>query len=151
MIGAEEEKLAEGIKLYAIPPTATSKWTILCDLVTVYAKGGKYIVFTQTKWKADEVWLAMSNSFVSEALHGDISQHQRVLTLNCFRQGKFRVLVDTDVAARGLDIPNADLVVHYERTNDPESSVHRSGRTGRAGKDGTAVLIFTSSQRRTIK
>lgn len=76
----------------------------------VYAKGGKTIVFTQTKRDADEVSLALSNSLASEALHGDISQHQRERTLNGFRQGKFTVLVATDVAARGLDIPNVDLV-----------------------------------------
>lgn len=76
----------------------------------VYAKGGKTIVFTQTKRDADEVSLALTNSIPSEALHGDISQHQRERTLNGFRQGKFTVLVATDVAARGLDIPNVDLV-----------------------------------------
>lgn len=151
LVGDQEEKLAEGIKLYAIPTTATSKRTILGDLVTVYAKGGKTIVFTQTKRDADEVSLVLTNSIASEALHGDISQHQRERTLNGFRQGKFTVLVATDVAARGLDIPNVDLVVHYELPNDPETFVHRSGRTGRAGKEGTAVLMFTSSQRRTVK
>jgi ATP-dependent RNA helicase DDX21 len=76
----------------------------------VYAKGGKTIVFTRTKKDADEVSLALTNSIASEALHGDISQHQRERTLNGFRQGKFTVLVATDVAARGLDIPNVDLV-----------------------------------------
>lgn len=76
----------------------------------MYAKGGKTIVFTQTKRDADEVSLALSNSIASEALHGDISQHQRERTLNSFRQGKFTVLVATDVASRGLDIPNVDLV-----------------------------------------
>lgn len=81
---------------------------ILC--LQVYARGGKTIVFTQTKRDADEVSLALSNSIASEALHGDISQHQRERTLNGFRQGKFSVLVATDVAARGLDIPNVDLV-----------------------------------------
>ncbi|KAK6159760.1 hypothetical protein DH2020_003141 [Rehmannia glutinosa] len=164
-VGDREEKLAEGIKLYAIPTTATSKLTILGDLVTVYAKGGKAIVFTQTKRDADEVSLALTNSIPSEALHGDISQHQRERTLNGFRQGKFTVLVATDVAARGLDIRKLTLlsitlnatgyihqfVIHYELPNDPETFVHRSGRTGRAGKEGTAVLMFTSSQRRTVK
>lgn len=76
----------------------------------VYAKGGKTIVFTQTKRDADEVSLALTSIIASEALHGDISQHQRERTLNGFRQGKFTVLVATDVAARGLDIPNVDLV-----------------------------------------
>ncbi|KAK7397055.1 hypothetical protein VNO78_18222 [Psophocarpus tetragonolobus] len=151
LVGDEEEKLAEGIKLYAIAATATSKRTILSDLVTVYAKGGKTIVFTQTKRDADEVSLALTNSIMSEALHGDISQHQRERTLNGFRQGKFTVLVATDVAARGLDIPNVDLIIHYELPNDPETFVHRSGRTGRAGKQGTAILLYTSSQRRTVR
>lgn len=76
----------------------------------VYAKGGKTIVFTQTKKDADEVSMALTNIIPSEALHGDISQHQRERTLNGFRQGKFTVLVATDVASRGLDIPNVDLV-----------------------------------------
>ncbi|XP_058084022.1 DEAD-box ATP-dependent RNA helicase 3, chloroplastic [Magnolia sinica] len=151
LVGDQDEKLAEGIKLHAIPTTATSKRTILSDLITVYAKGGKTIVFTQTKRDADEVSMALSNSIASEALHGDISQHQRERTLNGFRQGKFTVLVATDVAARGLDIPNVDLIIHYELPNDPETFVHRSGRTGRAGKEGTAILMFTSSQRRTVK
>ncbi|KAL1350801.1 hypothetical protein HN51_014798 [Arachis hypogaea] len=151
LVGDEEEKLAEGIKLFAISATATSKRTILSDLISVYAKGGKTIVFTQTKRDADEVSLALTNSIMSEALHGDISQHQRERTLNGFRQGKFTVLVATDVAARGLDIPNVDLIIHYELPNDPETFVHRSGRTGRAGKQGTAILMYTSSQRRTVR
>ncbi|KAF5760109.1 putative RNA helicase transcription factor interactor and regulator CCHC(Zn) family [Helianthus annuus] len=151
LVGDQDEKLAEGIKLYAIPTTTTSKRTILGDLVTVYAKGGKTIVFTQTKRDADEVSMALTNSITSEALHGDISQHQRERTLNGFRQGKFTVLVATDVASRGLDIPNVDLVIHYELPNDPETFVHRSGRTGRAGKEGTVILMFTNSQRRTIR
>ncbi|URD84854.1 RNA helicase [Musa troglodytarum] len=151
LVGDQDEKLAEGIKLYAIPTTSTSKRTILSDLITVYAKGGKTIVFTQTKRDADEVSMALTNSIASEALHGDISQHQRERTLNGFRQGKFTVLVATDVAARGLDIPNVDLIIHYELPNDPETFVHRSGRTGRAGKEGTAILMFTTSQRRTVK
>ncbi|XP_074294264.1 DEAD-box ATP-dependent RNA helicase 3, chloroplastic-like [Silene latifolia] len=151
LVGDREEKLAEGIKLYAISSTAASKRTMLSDVITVYAKGGKTIVFTQTKRDADEVSLALSNSIASEALHGDISQHQRERTLNGFRQGKFSVLVATDVASRGLDIPNVDLVVHYEMPNDPETFVHRSGRTGRAGKEGTAILMFTTNQRRTVR
>ncbi|KAJ6829772.1 DEAD-box ATP-dependent RNA helicase 3, chloroplastic-like [Iris pallida] len=151
LVGDQDEKLAEGIKLYAIPTTATSKRTILSDLITVYAKGGKTIVFTRTKRDADEVSMALSNSIASEALHGDISQHQRERTLNGFRQGKFTVLVATDVASRGLDIPNVDLIIHYELPNDPETFVHRSGRTGRAGKEGSAMLMFTGNQRRTVK
>ncbi|KAK2966183.1 hypothetical protein RJ640_008749 [Escallonia rubra] len=151
LVGDQEEKLAEGIKLHAIPTTSATKRSILGDLVTVYAKGGKTIVFTQTKRDADEVSMALTNSIASEALHGDISQHQRERTLKGFRQGKFTVLVATDVASRGLDIPNVDLIIHYELPNDAETFVHRSGRTGRAGKEGTAILMFTNNQRRTIR
>ncbi|KAK4389863.1 DEAD-box ATP-dependent RNA helicase 3, chloroplastic [Sesamum angolense] len=175
-VGAQEEKLAEGIKLYAIPPTASSRRTILGDLVTLR----KAIVISLTKWDADEVWLALTNSIALEALHGDISHHQRGLTSNGFRRGKFRVLVATDVAARGLDIPNVDLelsslspdvfpmlspvsisaifcsdcvlwLLSVNFQNYRKTFVHRSGRTGCARKEGTDVLIFTSSQRRTVK
>ncbi|KAK1386302.1 RNA helicase [Heracleum sosnowskyi] len=151
LVGNQDEKLAEGIKLYALVSTSTSKRAILSDLVTVYAKGGKTIVFTQTKRDADEVSLALTSSIASEALHGDISQHQRERTLNGFRQGKFNVLVATDVASRGLDIPNVDLIIHYELPNDAETFVHRSGRTGRAGKEGSAILMFTNNERRKIR
>jgi len=75
-----------------------------------HAKGGKCIVFTQTKRDADKLSYVMQKSFKCEALHGDISQTQRERTLSGFRQGQFNVLVATDVAARGLDVPNVDLV-----------------------------------------
>lgn len=75
-----------------------------------HAKGGKSIVFTQTKRDADRLAYAMAKSLRCEALHGDISQAQRERTLAGFREGHFNVLVATDVAARGLDIPNVDLV-----------------------------------------
>ncbi|KAJ6971369.1 hypothetical protein NC653_035596 [Populus alba x Populus x berolinensis] len=102
LVGDQEEKLAEGIKLYAVSTTATSKRTILSDLVTVYAKGGKTIIFTRTKRDADEVSMALTQSIASEALHGDISQHQRERTLNGFRQGKFTVLVARTLHLVGL-------------------------------------------------
>eukprot|EP01018_Ginkgo_biloba_P023843 Gb_35745 [translate_table: standard] len=151
LVGDRDEKLAEGIKLHALATTATSKRSILGDLITVYAKGGKTIVFTQTKRDADDVSSALTSTIPCEALHGDISQHQRERTLKHFREGKFSVLVATDVAARGLDVPNVDLVIHYELPNDPETFVHRSGRTGRAGKEGIAILMYTSRQKRTVK
>ncbi|KAE8706419.1 DEAD-box ATP-dependent RNA helicase 3 [Hibiscus syriacus] len=77
LVGDQNEKLAEGIKLYAVSTTATSKQIVLSDLITDYAKGGKSIVFTQTKRDADYVSIALTNSIASKALHGDISQHQR--------------------------------------------------------------------------
>ncbi|XP_058770356.1 DEAD-box ATP-dependent RNA helicase 3, chloroplastic-like [Vicia villosa] len=150
LVGDREEKLAEGIKLYAVSATASSKRRILYGLINEYGKGGKTIVFTRTKRDADEIALSLSNSIPSKALHGDISQYQREKTLNGFRQGRFTVLVATDVASRGLDIPNVDLIIHYELPDGPETFVHRSGRTGRAGKEGAAVVMYTATQKRTV-
>ncbi|EHA8587775.1 DEAD-box ATP-dependent RNA helicase 53 [Cocos nucifera] len=126
----------------------------LKDPVTIdleHAKGGKCIVFTQTKRDADRLAYVMGRRFECEALHGDISQNQRERTLAGFRDGRFHILVATDVAARGLDIPNVDLVLHYELPNTSELFVHRSGRTGRAGKKGSAILIYTNEQTRAVR
>lgn len=88
-------------------------WLSLCLCVRqVHGKGAKTIVFTQTKRDADDVAESLSRSLGCEALHGDIAQAQRERTLQSFREGRFPVLVATDVAARGLDIPNVDLVRH---------------------------------------
>jgi len=75
-----------------------------------HGKGGKCIVFTQTKRDADRLAFGLAKSYKCEALHGDISQAQRERTLAGFRDGNFSILVATDVAARGLDVPNVDLV-----------------------------------------
>jgi ATP-dependent RNA helicase DDX21 len=151
LVGDSDDKLAEGIKNLAIQIPATAKRSILSDLITVHGKTGKTIVFTQTKRDADDVANAMGNLVSCGALHGDITQIQREKTLNAFREGKIAVLVATDVAARGLDVPNVDLVIHYEIPNDSETFVHRTGRTGRAGKTGTNILMFTSQQVRTMR
>jgi ATP-dependent RNA helicase DDX21 len=151
LVGDADDKLAEGIKNLAIQIPAAAKRSILTDLITVHGKTGKTIVFTQTKRDADEVAMAMGNLVSCGALHGDITQIQREKTLQAFREGKIAVLVATDVAARGLDVPNVDLVIHYEIPNDAETFVHRTGRTGRAGKTGTNILMFTSQQMRTMR
>lgn len=151
LVGEGDDKLSETIKVMCVRTPAMSKRSVLVDLITVYGRGGKSIVFTQTKRDADDVSMSLSRTVGCEALHGDIAQHQREKTLQAFRDGRFGVLVATDVAARGLDIPNVDLVIHYEIPNDPETFVHRSGRTGRAGKTGTAILMYTEKQGRTLK
>ena len=87
----------------------------------------------------------------TEVLHGDIAQAQRERTLKRFRDGRFSVLVATDVAARGLDITDVDLVVHYELPHDTESFVHRCGRTGRANKQGSAIAMYTPREQYRVK
>lgn len=122
----------------------------LVDLLSVYAAGGKAIVFVRTKLGADEVAAAISPQQPCEALHGDIAQAQREKTLGRFRTGAVSVLIATDVAARGLDIPNVDLVVHYDVPQDSESFLHRSGRTARAGNKGRAIVMMTPSETRSL-
>ncbi|XP_073060782.1 DEAD-box ATP-dependent RNA helicase 53, mitochondrial-like [Primulina eburnea] len=151
LVGESDQKLADGISLYAITADMREKPAIIGPLITEHAKGGKCIVFTQTKRDADQLAYAMQRNFKCEALHGDISQNQRERTLSAFREGRFNTLVATDVAARGLDVPNVDLVIHFELPSSSELFVHRSGRTGRAGKKGSAILIYSTHQYREVK
>ncbi|KAF7144604.1 hypothetical protein RHSIM_Rhsim04G0084900 [Rhododendron simsii] len=151
LVGDSDQKLPDGISLYAIVSEMFEKSSIIGPLITEHAKGGKCIVFTQTKRDADRLAYSMQRSFKCEALHGDISQNQRERTLSGFRDGRFNVLVATDVAARGLDVPNVDLIIHYELPSTSEIFVHRSGRTGRAGKKGNAILIYSSNQVRDVR
>lgn len=104
---------------------------------------GRAIIFTETKNEANE--LALGDELgknTCQVLHGDIAQKQREITLQSFRDGKVRALIATDVAARGLDIPEVDLVVQCNPPKDVDTFVHRSGRTGRAGKSGICITFF---------
>lgn len=151
LVGESDQKLPEGISLYSIASENYGKSSILGTLIKEHANGGKCIVFTQTKREADRLAYSMGRSYACQALHGDITQNQRERTLSGFREGRFNILVATDVAARGLDIPNVDLVVHYEIPNSSELFVHRSGRTARAGKKGIAILMYTYEQSRAVR
>ncbi|KAL3920796.1 MAG: hypothetical protein SGILL_003078 [Bacillariaceae sp.] len=112
---------------------------------------GKTIVFTETKRQADElVSGGVFKTLTAQALHGDVGQKQRDATLAAFRAGAFNVLVATDVAARGIDIKDVDLVVQFDPPRDVDTYVHRSGRTGRAGANGVSVLLFSPQQQRDI-
>eukprot|EP01082_Thalassiosira_pseudonana_P012950 g12155.t1.1.5e17418b g12155 g12155.t1 contig6:1331492-1334159(+) len=112
---------------------------------------GKTIVFTETKKEADElVSGSVFKTLSAQAIHGDIGQKQRDATLAAFRAGAFNVLVATDVAARGIDIKDVDLVIQFEPPRDVDTYVHRSGRTGRAGASGISVLLFQQNQARDI-
>ncbi|XP_008805257.2 DEAD-box ATP-dependent RNA helicase 53-like [Phoenix dactylifera] len=151
LVGDSDQKLAEGISLYSIATTTPNKHNLLPTLISRYAQRGKSIIFTKTKKDAESLSRSMARIIGSRPLHGNMQQFQRDKTLAAFRDGQFNVLVATDVAARGLDIPNVDLVIHFEMPNTSEIFLHRSGRTGRAGKKGTAVLIFTRSQQRAVR
>jgi len=111
--------------------------------VVVYGgESGKTIVFTHTKNDANALILSDKIKQDIEVMHGDIAQNQREVTLRRFKEGKFSVLVATDVASRGLDIPNVDLVIQVEPPDQTEAYIHRSGRTARAGNSGTCITFF---------
>lgn len=84
-------------------------------------------------------------------MHGDIAQNQREVTMKRFKEGKFRVLVATDVASRGLDIPNVDLVIQIEPPKETETYIHRSGRTARAGAHGTCITFYTGKTKMLVE
>ncbi|KAL3817606.1 hypothetical protein ACHAXA_006495 [Cyclostephanos tholiformis] len=112
---------------------------------------GKTIVFTETKAECDElVSGGVFKTLTAQAIHGDVAQKQRDSTLAAFRAGAFNVLVATDVAARGIDIKDVDLVIQLNPPRDTDTYVHRSGRTGRAGAKGISVVLFQQNQARDI-
>lgn len=102
------------------------------------------IVFGRTKRRVDELSEALQKrGYSADGLHGDLSQNQRDAVMRKFRDGSIDVLVATDVAARGLDVSGVSHVINFDLPQDPESYVHRIGRTGRAGKEGTAWSFVT--------
>ncbi len=104
------------------------------------------IVFCKTKYTADTITASLiEKGYDAQALHGDIQQKQRERILKLFKNKKINILVATDVAARGIDVDNVSHVINYSLPQDPESYVHRVGRTGRAGNTGTAIT-FVSPQ-----
>jgi ATP-dependent RNA helicase DeaD len=126
----------------AIEAPLKNRTGILSDILHAH-KGEKAIIFTHTKAETDELakQLVLSGH-AAEAINGDLNQVQRERVIAKFRTGQVGVLIGTNVAARGLDIPEVDLVIHYRIPSESESYQHRSGRTGRAGRKGTVVLLY---------
>ena len=108
----------------------------------------KVLIFGETKHGVQRLADNLSQQgHAADAIHGNKSQPQRQRTLNAFKQNKFQILVATDVAARGLDIPNVSHVINYDQPNSYEDYVHRIGRTGRGGKSGIALTFIAASSR----
>ena len=123
----------------------------LCRLLDVEING-KLIIFCRTKKGVDELVIALgTRGDLAEGLHGDLSQNQRDRVMKKFRAGRVDILIATDVAARGLDIENITHVVNFDIPQDPESYVHRIGRTGRAGNKGVALTFITPREFRQLK
>ena len=125
----EADKLAALTRLFEVEPITSA------------------LIFARTRLGTGELANELTvRGFPSEALNGDLSQDAREQTLNRFRQGQIKVLVATDVAARGLDIDDISHVFNFDLPSDPEIYVHRVGRTGRAGKTGIALSLVTPAE-----
>ena len=125
------------------------------DVLGFLIRGGNWqqtLVFTRTKKRADQLCAQLVEDGISAvAIHGDRTQRERMAALATFTAGEVKVLVATDVAARGLDIEALPQVVNYDLPNQPEAYVHRIGRTGRAGLKGWAVSLVSPEERRFLK
>lgn len=127
-----------------------SKTDLLESLLKEYK--GSALVFSRTKFGAKRITSAVIKmGHTAAEIHSNRSLSQRVQALNGFKKGTYRVLVATDIAARGIDVANIELVINFDLPENPEDYVHRIGRTGRAGHEGHAISFATPSQRFDIK
>jgi ATP-dependent RNA helicase RhlE len=112
----------------------------------------RVLIFTRTKHRANKVAKKLGQKKIpADAIHGNKAQNARTRALEAFRDGSMRVLVATDIAARGIDIDGISHVINYELPNEPESYVHRIGRTARAGSDGVALSFCAGDERDYLK
>ncbi len=122
----------------------------LCRLID-YMCPKRALVFCNTKRKVDQLTLLLKRrGYSAEGLHGDLSQQQRDRVMELFRSGNLDLLLATDVAARGIDVDDVDIVFNYDLPQEMEYYVHRIGRTGRAGKKGKAVSLINTRERHKI-
>jgi ATP-dependent RNA helicase RhlE len=132
---------AERVSQRVVHVERASKATILAEILREEAME-RALVFTRTKHGADKLVRILAKARITaEAIHGNKSQPQRERVLAAFRQGQIRILVATDIAARGIDVDGISHVVNYDMPNEPESYVHRIGRTARAGATGVAISL----------
>ena len=111
-------------------------------------RSGSILVFVKTKHGADKIVKRLKyDGHSADAIHGNLRQSKRDRVINNFRNGKIRILIATDVAARGLDIPLIKHVINYDLPQVPEDYIHRVGRTGRAGKEGSSLTFITPNDR----
>lgn len=141
-IAAKDENMPK-ISQYVIPVERENKYERLLYLIDsdVY---GRIMIFTNTKDMAHRLSERLAKAgYDVQALHGDIPQSKRNTVMRDFKKGKFRMLVCTDVAARGIDVDDVEAVINYDLPNENEYYIHRIGRTGRAKKHGVAFTLLS--------
>lgn len=148
---AHKELTVPKVEQYYVELKEDIKTEILSRLLDIY-NPKLSIVFCNTKKKVDELTIELQGrGYFADGLHGDLKQTQRDRVMNKFRSGNIDILVATDVAARGLDIDDIDMVFNYDIPQDEESYVHRIGRTARAGREGIAFSLVTKRDIKRIK
>ena len=145
--GAAAEKIEQTIRFVE----KANKPTMLRDVLTLH-QNVQTLVFARTKHGAEKLKNGLvADGYAATSIHGNKSQGQRDRAIKQFRSGDMAILVATDVAARGIDIPSVGLVVNYELPNVPENYVHRIGRTARAGRSGYAVTLCASDETKQLR
>ncbi len=140
------QKPAEKVRLQAYEVSAEGKATMLRHLLS--KETGRCLVFSRTKRGADRIAKNLSREgLAATMIHGDRSQSQRTAALTGFQKGHYRVLVATDLAARGIHVEDITHVINYDLPDAAENFIHRVGRTGRAGREGLASTLYLKEQR----
>jgi ATP-dependent RNA helicase RhlE len=148
---APQATTVERIDQRVEPTEAAAKRPRLVELVTA-AGVGRTIVFARTKRGADRVAQNLvKDGVAAEVIHGNKAQNARQRALGAFRNGQVRVLVATDIVARGIDVPGVTHVINYDLPDEPEAYVHRIGRTGRNGADGTAITLCAPDELKKLR
>ncbi|MEM9752597.1 MAG: DEAD/DEAH box helicase [Planctomycetota bacterium] len=143
---APEKPTVDRVKQSVVFTERQGKADLLAKLIEEHGMF-RTVVFTRTKHGADKVVKQLrQRDILSEAIHGNKTQAARTRALNNFKNDKVAVLVATDVAARGIDVPHVSHVVNFDLTHEPETYVHRIGRTARAGQEGDAISLCTSEE-----
>jgi len=146
-----KEMTVPNIQQYYLEVQEKKKFDVLTRLLDIQSPE-LAIIFGRTKRRVDELSEALTlRGYAAEGIHGDLSQAKRLSVLRKFKEGSIEVLVATDVAARGLDISGVTHVYNFDIPQDPESYVHRIGRTGRAGKTGMAMTFVTPREMGQLK
>jgi ATP-dependent RNA helicase DeaD len=146
-----KEMTVENIEQYYIELQEKKKFDVLCRLLDIQSPE-LAIVFGRTKKRVDELAEALiKRGYFAEGIHGDLTQAKRDQVIRKFKDKSIEILVATDVAARGLDISGVTHVYNFDIPQDPESYVHRIGRTGRAGHAGMAFTFVTPRERGHLK
>ncbi len=132
---------------HLVPPS--HRVDAVVNILLAAAPDERTMIFVRTRADATDIGAQLSQlGFSAAALQGEMGQRERTQTLDAFRAGRVQALVATDVAARGIDVPEVTCVIHADLPGDPSALTHRSGRTGRAGRQGTSVLLVPSFARR---